>query len=162
MILYAEYMCCMNQFPNMTSCYPNLTSATGTTSGKQKTAKVHIFYGNSNEIGMSDTHKRSNVPKCHFFAQGKCIRGAACRFSHTTNANSALSNTHLKNAPERVEFPSLCNPTKRPKTEATCMVPYNQIASTSLPEQKPTLSYVKQKHMVVIYRPVKNGKLVLT
>ena len=159
MILYAEYMCCMNQFPNMTSCYPNLTSATGTTSGKQKTAKVHIFYGNSNEIGMSDTHKRSNVPKCHFFTQGKCTRGASCRFSHT-NATSAHPTTRSKNVPERVDFPFLCNPTKSPITKVT--VPYNQVASTSLPEEKPRLPYVKQKHMVVIYRPVKNGKLVLT
>ena len=146
------------------------TNKTKTSKPGPERIHISISYGNSSEIEMHKPqlqlqHGTRQMPMCHFFLQGRCNRGSACRFSHHVQpqqlagvpTHQPTQKAHTK--PGKGEFPALCKQSVKPQGVVTSSE-YKNMVSVPVPETLPKQPFSKTKGMVVIYRQVKNGKFV--
>ena len=121
---------------------------------------ISISCGKSNEIEMHKPRPqptRQHKPMCHFFIQGRCNRGQACRFNHQVQRPTpppTVEKVHCTSS--KTQFPALCKQSSSANTHTG--TEYKNMASVpalTVPQRQP---WVKTKGMVVIYRQVKDGK----
>ena len=148
----------------MTYQSPNAAASKTKTTKVGRQIHISISYGNSTEIEMFKPRpqpEKRQMPMCHFFLQGRCNRGSACRFSHHVQhpvvpEHQPIQKAH--NKPSKGEFPALCKQSRC--SGVITGAEYKNMASVPVPETSPRQPWSKTKGMVVIYRKVRGGKFV--